>query len=80
VPQEATVYATELYLGSEPAPDYRLVRWELFLFRDVRDVLAGPRAGTVVVIHRGPEQSDLWLAELRESGLLRSAAQPRTDT
>ena len=67
------MFATELELG-ETAPDVRLLRWELFVFRDVRDVLPGTRRGTVVVIHTGVAQCDAWLAELRDAGLLHERA------
>jgi hypothetical protein len=63
------VFATELELG-ETAADVRVIRWDLFLFRDVRDVLSGPREGTVVVIHTGAARREAWLAELQEGGLI----------
>lgn len=73
------MFATEIDLGDD-APDPRLVRWELFLFRDVRDVLPGTRPGTMLVIHTGPACSELWLAELREAGLVRPRAPRRPET
>jgi len=73
------MFATELDLG-DATPDPRLVRWELFLFRDVRDVLPGCRPGTVLVIHTGPARCDLWLAELREAGLVRGRAPRHRET
>ncbi len=63
------MFATELELGAA-APDVRIVRWELFVFRSVRDVLPGPREGVVVVIHRGPARLEAWRAVLRDAGLL----------
>jgi len=63
------VFVSELNFG-RAAPDVRLVRWELFVFPGVRDVLAGPRPETVVVVHRGPARVDAWLAQLRGAGLL----------
>ena len=71
------MFATELELG-ETAPDVRLVRWELFVFRNVRDVLPGARTGTVVVIHTGVARCDAWLAELRDAGLLPDRVRPRS--
>lgn len=69
--------ATELELG-ETAPDARLARWELFVFREVRDVLPGPRGGTVVVIHTGAARCEAWLAALHKAGLLTDRARPAT--
>jgi hypothetical protein len=57
--------------------DPRVVRWELFVFSDVRDVLPTPRPDTVVVVHRGPAQPAQWLAALRDAGML--DAQPAPD-
>lgn len=71
------MFATELQLG-ETTSDVRLVRWELFVFRDVRDVLPGARAGTVVVIHTGAARRDAWLAELCAAGVLPDRVRPRT--
>ena len=50
--------------------DPRVVRWELFVFSDVRDVLPTPRADTVVVVHRGPAQPARWLVALQDAGML----------
>jgi hypothetical protein len=46
------------------------VRWELFIFRDVRDVLSTRDADRVLVVHHGPPRIDEWLDALRESGLI----------
>jgi hypothetical protein len=73
--KEIAVFATELDLG-ETAPEAGLIRWELFVFREVRDVLPGPRGGTVVVIHTGAARCEAWLAELHEAGLLADRAGP----
>jgi protein-L-isoaspartate O-methyltransferase len=50
--------------------DPRVVRWELFIFSDVRDVLPTSRPDAVVVVHRGPAQPAQWLAALQEAGML----------
>jgi hypothetical protein len=50
--------------------DPRVVRWELFVFSDVRDVMPTSKPGTVVVVHRGPAQPAQWLGALREAGML----------
>ncbi len=71
------MFATELELGDH-VPDVRLVRWELFLFRDVRDVLPGSRDGTVVVIHTGAARPEAWLRELHEAGLVAQRPRPRS--
>jgi hypothetical protein len=46
------------------------VRWELFVFSDVRDVLPTPRRETVVVAHRGPARTEEWLVALGAAGML----------
>ena len=66
------LFATELELG-DAARNPSAVRWELFLFRDVRDVLPGPRPGSVVVFHSGLARPDAWRAELQDAGLLSGA-------
>ena len=55
---------TELTHPALAGQDSRLVRWELFVFSDVRDVLPTPRRDTVVVAHRGPARTEEWLAAL----------------
>lgn len=45
------------------------VRWELFIFHDVRDVLATTDRDRVLVVHRGRAQPERWLQALRDSGL-----------
>ena len=61
---------TELTHPAFARHDSRLVRWELFVFSDVRDVLPTPRPGTVVVVHRGRARTDDWLAALKAAGML----------
>jgi hypothetical protein len=56
--------------------DPRVVRWELFVFSDVRDVLPTPRPDTVIVVHRGPAQPAQWLLALEEAGMLVVQAAP----
>lgn len=56
--------------------DPRVVRWELFVFSDVRDVLPTPRPETIVVVHRGPAQPAQWLAVLQDAGMLEAQAAP----
>jgi hypothetical protein len=57
--------------------DPRVVRWELFVFSDVRDVRPTARPDTVVVVHRGVPQPAQWLATLHDVGMLE--AQPAPD-
>jgi hypothetical protein len=58
--------------------DPRLVRWELFVFSDVRDVLPAPKRDTVVVAHRGPAREDDWIAALAAAGMLDEQPAPPT--
>jgi hypothetical protein len=44
------------------------VRWELFLFHDVRDVLATDRPDVLTVIYRGEPDLPQWLEALRLAG------------
>jgi hypothetical protein len=64
------VTLTELTHPSLARHDPRVVRWELFVFSDVRDVLATSRPETVVVAHRGPARPAEWLAALGAAGML----------
>jgi hypothetical protein len=52
------------------------VRWELFVFSDVRDVLPTPRPDTIVIVHRGVPQPAQWLAALQDVGMLEAQAPP----
>ena len=61
---------TELTHPALARHDSRLVRWELFVFSDVRDVLPTPSPGTVAVVHRGRARPEEWLAALEEAGML----------
>jgi hypothetical protein len=64
------VTLTELTHPALARHDSRLVRWELFVFSDVRDVLPTSRPGTVSVVHRGRARTDDWLAALKAAGML----------
>jgi hypothetical protein len=44
------------------------IRWELFVFHDVREVLATDRPDVVIVIHRDQPQPSRWLETLRSAG------------
>lgn len=67
---------TQLTHPSLAQHDPRLVRWELFVFSDVRDVLPTPRPDTIVVVHRGPAQPAQWVAALQDAGMLDLQAAP----
>jgi hypothetical protein len=64
------VNLTELTHPGLAGHDPRVVRWELFVFSDVRDVVPTPRRDTVVVAHRGPARPNDWMAALAEAGML----------
>jgi hypothetical protein len=64
------VHLTELTHPALAGHDPRVVRWELFVFSDVRDVLPTPRRDTVVVAHRGSARTNEWMAALAEAGML----------
>ena len=61
---------TELTHPGLAAQDWRWVRWELFVFHEVRDVMPGARADTVRVVHRGPARVDEWIAALVAAEML----------
>jgi hypothetical protein len=44
------------------------IRWELFAFHDVRDVVATDRTDVLLVIHRGEPDPHGWLETLRSAG------------
>ncbi len=46
-----------------------VVRWELFVFGDVRDVQHSPIPDTVVVVHRGDACPTAWRATLLAVGI-----------
>jgi hypothetical protein len=45
-----------------------LIRWELFLHDEVRDVLPTPRDDSLCVIYRGEPDPDGWTATLTAAG------------
>jgi hypothetical protein len=48
-----------------------LIRWELFLYRDVRDVLLTQRDDTLCVVYRGERDPIGWAQTLNEAGFPR---------
>jgi len=63
------VYLTEFSLPGLDRHRVTAVRWELFVFRDVRDVLPGSRPDTVVVAHRGGARPAAWRTTLLAAGI-----------
>ena len=61
---------TELTYTGLAGEDVRRLRWELFIFRDVRDVLPTGRTDTVVVVHRGSARQSEWIDALVAAGIL----------
>ncbi|MTD45116.1 hypothetical protein GKE82_12640 [Conexibacter sp. W3-3-2] len=45
------------------------IRWQLFLCREVRDVLPTSRPDTLHVVFDGPVRLDRWTAALAQEGL-----------
>lgn len=72
------MYLTQLTHPALALHDARVVRWELFVFRDVRDVLPTLRRDTVVVVHRGPAREDEWIGALGAAGMLDQRPAPGT--
>lgn len=61
---------TELTHAGVAAGGWRRVRWELFVFDDVRDVLPSAEADAVRVVHRGPARVGEWSAALDAAATL----------
>jgi hypothetical protein len=70
------VILTQLTHPALAEHDPRVVRWELFVFSDVRDILPTPRPDTIVVVDRGVAQPAQWLAALQDVGMLQAQAPP----
>jgi hypothetical protein len=54
--------------GYDARSNRGLIRWELFLDHDVRDVLLTSRDDTLCVIYRGQPDLIRWAATLIEAG------------
>jgi hypothetical protein len=64
-----TVNTCELrFRGYDAASQRGAIRWELFLDRQVRDVLLTPSADTLRVLHDGSADPEHWCASLRAAG------------
>lgn len=57
--------------GFDARSNRGLIRWELFLHSDVREVLMTPREDTLVVVFRGEPDPSGWAKTLREAGFPR---------
>jgi hypothetical protein len=68
-PKEAVVPVAELTHPDLARQDWRLVRWELFILPDVRDVRPSGRADAVLIVHRGAARVQQWLAVLEAAGM-----------
>jgi hypothetical protein len=55
--------------GFDARSNRGVIRWELFLHRDVRDVLITPREDTLLVVFRGEPDLRGWARTLAEAGL-----------
>lgn len=64
-----------LVAGGRKAVD--AIRWELFLFEDVRDVLATNRSDSLTVVFRGEPRPVEWREALRSAGYDVSASAVR---
>ena len=55
--------------GFDARSNRGLIRWELFLHADVRDVLPTPRGDTLMVVFRGEPDPSGWAKTLERAGL-----------
>ncbi len=56
------------FQGYDARSNRGLIRWELFLHSEVRDVLLTPRKDTLRVVFRGPVNPTGWAETLTEAG------------
>jgi hypothetical protein len=54
--------------GYDAASEHGLIRWQLFLHREVRDVEPTDRPDTLRVLHHGAPDLPGWTASLAEEG------------
>jgi hypothetical protein len=66
-PDGAEIALSELWVR-DGARHRSAVRWELFLFRAVRDVLARRDPDRVLIVHGGPPDPEAWVEVLRDAG------------
>lgn len=66
-PRGGEVALFELWV-QDGSRHWRAVRWELFVFRAVRDVLPTVDPERVLVVHRGPPEPEAWAQVLGDAG------------
>jgi hypothetical protein len=54
--------------GFDARSNLGLIRWELFLFPDVREVLTTSREDTLLVVFRGEPDPSAWATTLAQAG------------
>lgn len=64
-------------VSSNAAAHHARIRWELFVHRDVQDVLLTLRRDTLRVVHRGPADHAAWGATLAAAGFAVDATEPQ---
>lgn len=60
------LHLTDLFF-TDGSAHWRWIRWELFIFHEVRDVLPTSESGRVLVVHRGPAHPERWHRALRDA-------------
>ena len=69
---EMTMRSYEMrFPGFEARSNLGAIRWELFVHRDVRDVVLSPRHDTFCVVFRGEPDPAGWAQTLAEAGFPR---------
>ncbi len=59
----------EIWFSSYDARSQRgLIRWELFLHHEIKDVLITSRENTLLVVYEGEPDHPSWAATLRAAG------------
>lgn len=56
------------FLDYDARTNRGVIRWELFLHPEVREVLLTPRGDTLCVVFRGPMNPTQWAATLTDAG------------
>lgn len=53
---------------SDPSPDIRAIRWELFVFDEILDVRSSQEPDEIVVVFEGRPRPGEWIGWLRHAG------------
>lgn len=64
---DQAIFLSELRVAGG-SDDWCWVRWELFIFRNIRDVLPTHERDCVLIVHRGRAQPERWLQALGDAG------------